>query len=928
MLEVDLGYDTDTFTAADGDEFWTRPINVAALPGNQVPIRYITTGAATGGVELDQYGRGERQEEEPDLSGNAEFQSLSNCDPFLVQPNPPQEYQEPDYATYWFCNGSPPNWENVDCVSPPSDIRNDVAAAVGMIITVDDNWVSSCSVTLISPNRVIMAGHCIADPGEETFSSSVTFDYAVNCNGHIPNNYNARFYKVVKLIKFRNKTINGAYYDYSVLELAIPQGGLGITPLVMRNDLPAVGEQVFGVHHPNGAVKKLSIPHPGYATVAASSSSGIEVSLDVSGGSSGSGLFDTAGRIVGVLSNGPKCALSYFPTATILPDLNAVEPAITRDVMIVFDRSGSMSLDAGTGKTKIEEARDAASLFIQLVRSDTGNRAGLVAFSTTADIPFHIAAVNAANKQLLIGNAPYTGGAVGALVPGGSTTIGGGLQAARSEFPMQIVNLSSILLLTDGLQNTPPMINMVVGQLNGIDINVIGYGTESSLDGELLSNLARDHNGLYTRAMSPLHLKKFFSFAFGNIFEAGAALDPEYFLAKGSNTGDPVTFDICGEENVTIVIGWDTDLARLDLRVASPGGNVIQGSSPGVEQSTGRTWTFLRFKLPYDGERDGQWKIEVFRASVIEREPRSVDVNYFVNVIVDGGPKLELMPVKRKYFTGDTLNPLVALKYRDGTHPEHAKVQVDVNVPAISVGNVLTGARLREPIPIDADTIPARQATLLGLEAESGKPAVSFSQQTFELFDDPSSTGGFFEPAGVYGNSLDDLLKTEGNYTFHFRATYGEGCTATRELFWTLHVDTGIDPTRTDLSTTSISRWPDGKRLVKITIIPRDKYGNYLGPGRLEALTITGTTGTTATEQPQDNRDGSYSVTAIWDPSVSPSPGIVISQPGRPPVIVLEPGKGQILPEPGADQKLRLWLWVILILILILLLIIIVLLRS
>jgi hypothetical protein len=30
VLEVDLGYDTDTFTAADGDEFWTRPINLAA----------------------------------------------------------------------------------------------------------------------------------------------------------------------------------------------------------------------------------------------------------------------------------------------------------------------------------------------------------------------------------------------------------------------------------------------------------------------------------------------------------------------------------------------------------------------------------------------------------------------------------------------------------------------------------------------------------------------------------------------------------------------------------------------------------------------------------------------------------------------------------------------------------------------------------
>src|SRR5689334_3239213 len=30
-LEVDLGYDTDVFTSADGADFWTRPVNVYAL---------------------------------------------------------------------------------------------------------------------------------------------------------------------------------------------------------------------------------------------------------------------------------------------------------------------------------------------------------------------------------------------------------------------------------------------------------------------------------------------------------------------------------------------------------------------------------------------------------------------------------------------------------------------------------------------------------------------------------------------------------------------------------------------------------------------------------------------------------------------------------------------------------------------------------
>ena len=37
-LEVDLGYDTDVFTSADGTDFWTRPVNVYALAGGLVPI--------------------------------------------------------------------------------------------------------------------------------------------------------------------------------------------------------------------------------------------------------------------------------------------------------------------------------------------------------------------------------------------------------------------------------------------------------------------------------------------------------------------------------------------------------------------------------------------------------------------------------------------------------------------------------------------------------------------------------------------------------------------------------------------------------------------------------------------------------------------------------------------------------------------------
>ena len=35
QLQVDLGYGTDTFTAADGPEFWTRPVNIYPTGGSR-----------------------------------------------------------------------------------------------------------------------------------------------------------------------------------------------------------------------------------------------------------------------------------------------------------------------------------------------------------------------------------------------------------------------------------------------------------------------------------------------------------------------------------------------------------------------------------------------------------------------------------------------------------------------------------------------------------------------------------------------------------------------------------------------------------------------------------------------------------------------------------------------------------------------------
>jgi hypothetical protein len=865
-VEIDLGYDKDVVTASVDSEFWSRPVNLSAFANGKVQIRYITNGAATGGATFDRFGRGERH------AGDGDPTSNSNCDPFLVDAN----YAEPTFNTSLFC-AVPPDFENVQCVTAAGDIRITVAPSVGMIVHVDlaadglTEIVSSLSGTLVGTDLVLTAAQALVLTADQLKSASIIFNYETTCPGARPGNYAGHFHKVKRILKLG---FFGAV-DYALLQLTVPAAGLGITPIVMRPDLPAAGEQIFCIHHPEGAVKRLSAKHGAFKTVISSDLNAVVVDLDVAGGSIGAGLFDATGKVVGVMSTGTPCNIAFYPTAGALADIgNPPDDPAGRDVMIVFDRSGSMEFDAGTGRTKIEEARDAASLFIQLVQSDGGNQLGLVSFSATASNPvdFALQPVNATNKLALTGPAPFTGGIVGGIVVDTTTSIGAGLAAARDQMPLP-EDSRAILLLTDGLQNTPPLIADVSG-LGGIDISAVGFGAASSLNGALLTQLSETHNGIYMRAGDGLDLKKFFSLAFGNIFAAGALLDPPGRLEARDKESKPIRFNVCGETAITVVVGWNKAEAELAITVKTPGGAAITGSSSGVEHATGRTWAFLRIKLPYGGERNGGWSVTVGRSGVSAVGP----IDYFINVIAGGGAKLRRWPGRDLYFTGEAVNPVVQLT---GGNTRSAKVSLTVTRPAASVGTILTRAKKPQPpAKQKGEPTPSLQTTMLAIEKSTRKPIVDYTEHRFDLSGDPVQTNVSARSAGLHGAVLTDFLNVEGTYTFHAVATYGKGCISSRELQWSVEVEVGVDQAKSDVKITIGATLPDKKKLITVVIVPRDSFGNHVGPGRPNAFTVTGVPGTTLTGVVRDNGDGSYSVSGVNDPKVA-KPGIVLARPVR-----------------------------------------------
>jgi V8-like Glu-specific endopeptidase len=889
-LEVPLGNgDTDVFTSAAGPDFWTRPIK-----GGTVAIRFVDGGSGAGKAPLAAYGRGEgivNGGQDATAGGNA------NGDVFLLD----TPYVDPPYFNPGgVCPAGARNWENVDCL--PTGVMRDVARSTGMLFEIDTDKVSSCSAALIGPDLILTAAHCCAS-GSAISSGSFTLDFQTDCTGNRPPGYNPTFHKLKRLVKSGWETsptgaglVPDSGLDYAIVQIETPAGGLGVPPLPMRADFPPIGEEVFLIHHPRGAPKKISrhttdpecVVQPNSGTV-------IRFGGDLDNGSSGSPLFDLAGRIIGVNDWAGGCTPGNGAqsAAAILLDMSTAPPPATDvDVVLVLDRSGSMSLPGLSGGTKIQEAQAAAALFIDLLRTDRTHRTGLVTFSTTADSPIGLALI-AANKDALIGPPPArNAGAIAGITPGGMTTIGGGLRTGRQQLTAGFsANTPALLLLTDGLQNTPPRIDAVEAELANTRLCIIGFGSEGQLDGPLLTRLAREHGGIYTRSREGLELKKFFVLCFGNIFQTGISMDPFFLFPAGASSMPPMPLQVCGEETLTVVLSWQSTAESLFLSLVTPAGNALAAPTPGVFSSSGSTWVYFRLPLPFNGERDGTWQVLVTRFAGGGEFPAPLEPErFFVTAVVDGGPYMKPLNPGRRYYTGDVINPQIVLRDSRGFLMDAASIVVDIEMPSDGTGNILTSTGLRTPILVDGDQLDARASTLVQLEQERGGPLAGTVTKTFPLFDDGERDGdGTLEPDGIFGNPLSEILRFEGTYFFHGRASYGIGCIGTRETSWATYVSIGVDPGSTIVTTDPVGMGPDGSVGVQVTLTPRDRYGNYLGPGRLGEFAITGQPGSVLTSGVRDTGDGSYTLDLNWDPDSSTPPGVSIAQPDRAPVGIALP---------------------------------------
>lgn len=180
------------------------------------------------------------------------------------------------------------DWQDVEqydgTLGPPQSLVSAAQGPVGYIV-------GRCTGTLVAYNLLLTAGHCFAD-AQDAVGLEVWFNYQEGPGGQAPQ---PDKYKILSLVERKQD----AALDYALVRLSGAPGlRWGVSAIGAYT--PQVGEQVTLVQHPGGIPKVIEAGK--VASIA-----GTEITyndLDTQGGSSGSGILDKWGHVVGVHEHG------------------------------------------------------------------------------------------------------------------------------------------------------------------------------------------------------------------------------------------------------------------------------------------------------------------------------------------------------------------------------------------------------------------------------------------------------------------------------------------------------------------------------------------------------------------------------------------------------------------------------------------------
>ncbi len=267
---------------------------------------------------------------------------------------------------------------------------------------------------------------------------------------------------------------------------------------------------------------------------------------------------------------------------------------IPMDNVLVMDRSGSMSETLGGITDKIHDLRDAASLYLDLLRdetgSGTGDKLGFVKYNNTFDIYLNLdfkTPAFIANAQDKLSDASMTD--ITRLKPDGTTGIGAAMQQGASMVSGSPSNRKHIMiLLTDGIENVPPYVSAVLGGIKSADpllkIYSVGLGNDGEIDKSVLQEITNVTNGFHQvtdnlAGTSLFDLENFYFKIYSNANGMNLAIDPTKVVQINSTAPIEVSraHVVSSDRSAAFLVLDDPQLRPFyDLELVDPTGQIMK----------------------------------------------------------------------------------------------------------------------------------------------------------------------------------------------------------------------------------------------------------------------------------------------------------------------------------------------------------------
>ncbi|NQY74073.1 MAG: VWA domain-containing protein [Candidatus Margulisbacteria bacterium] len=535
-------------------------------------------------------------------------------------------------------------------------------------------------------------------------------------------------------------------------------------------------------------------------------------------------------------------------------------------VMLVLDHSGSMA-----SQEKMDSLHTAASLFIDLAETNGVPGVGAVGFSTTASVlpDSDLTELDGAKAADVISD-------IEDLSPTDMTSIGAGLEEARTEFdgdPVDAQN-ETIVLISDGIENTDPLVSTIQGDLVSDDLTVysVGLGTDSGISTDALEDVANATGGDYLMTDDADDLTEFYlqilaSVIVGDLDGDGdsdadsdtdsGSDDDGAFSAMTSVVSSPHSVNRSGQKKIQVlssdtrlnaVITWkETNTDGVGIGLVGPGQKVITQQSlkkfPSGTYKTGKGYAFISIPLGWQGAHAGTW----YAYPVL---PEGASGPVQLKAVLKSGLDIST-DIQDTFYTGDPINFKVDVT-ESLKGVSHATVTISSDKPLNSIGTFLSTDINFKPKPSEfkdgVDAISQKLEELI--DQTDSNPLTERDTNEFTLTETAPGTG-------KYTNTLYSA-NVEGSYHFTLKVKgqneLGEKFTRYRNFTKVVRVKPSS--VATPVSTVKAKE----ANSINITLTPTDSLGNKLGPGHQNQISFV-TKFARPTGDIKDNLDGSYSQT-------------------------------------------------------------------